>query len=60
MEKLCIDHVNEDGPEHRKEMGGGGINMYLWLRRNGYPQDGRFQVLCKECNYVKHWSKWIQ
>lgn len=51
FELLTIDHVNNDGAEHRKELNGESI--YSWLHKNNYPQDGRFQVLCHNCNYAK-------
>ena len=43
---LCIDHVNHNGAEHRKEM----YNTRIcdWLRRHNYP-DG-FRILCFNCN----------
>ena len=52
--KLCltIDHINNDGAEHRKITGGGGYNTYCWLKRNNYPKG--FQVLCRNCNWIKH------
>ena len=51
---LAIDHVNNDGATHRREAGiRSGTQMYLWLRRNGYPQEG-FQILCHNCNIAKH------
>ncbi len=54
--KLCltIDHINNDGAEHRKisGVGGGGYNTYCWLKRNNYPRG--FQVLCRNCNWIKH------
>jgi len=46
---LTIDHMNNDGAEHRKEIRGDKI--YGWLVRNGFP-DG-FQVLCWNCNLGK-------
>lgn len=62
---LTIDHVNNDGAEHRRTMvhkrgrvghatptGGGGYQFYLWLRREGYPQAG-FQALCANCQLGK-------
>jgi hypothetical protein len=49
QEFLCIDHINNDGAEHRKQIGRGKI--YLWLRNNHYP-DG-FQILCHNCNQSK-------
>lgn len=48
---LQIDHINNDGAKHRKEIGGSGAHVYGWLRRNKYPPG--FQVLCANCNYAK-------
>lgn len=47
---LTIDHVNNDGAEHRKLVGASGISY--WLKANNYP-DG-FQILCMNCNWGKH------
>lgn len=47
---LCIDHVNNDGSSHRKEVQGG--MLYNWLKKNNYPKG--FQVLCCNCNFGKH------
>lgn len=44
---LSIDHVNNDGAAHRKELKGNRI--YAWLHKNGYPKD-RFRILCFNCN----------
>ena len=52
-EFLSIDHVNNDGEAHRRELKGYGRAIYQWLKRNGYPQDGRFQLLCHNCNMAK-------
>lgn len=52
-EFLAIDHVNNDGAEHRRLIGASGSTAtYAWLRRNGFPQDG-FQLLCHNCNNAK-------
>jgi hypothetical protein len=56
---LTIDHVRNDGALHRRckgkagEYHGNGYKIYAWLRTRGYPQDGRFQVLCYNCNCCK-------
>jgi hypothetical protein len=51
-EFLQLDHVNNDGSDHRKEVGSaGGDRLYLWLKKNGYPPI--IQVLCANCNYSK-------
>ena len=49
-EFLCIDHVNNDGAKHRKEIGGHS-RTNEWLIKHNYP-DG-FQVLCYNCNMAK-------
>lgn len=51
---LTIDHINNDGAKHRREITHGkslSSALYHWLRKNNYP-DG-FQVLCQNCNYFK-------
>lgn len=52
QEFLGIDHVNNDGEGHRKELKGYGRAIYQWLKKNGYPQKG-FQLLCHNCNMAK-------
>ena len=44
---LTLDHVNNDGAPHRREIGGS-ANLLVWLRRKGYPPG--FQILCFNCN----------
>lgn len=46
---LSIDHVNNDGAEHRRDVNR--RKIYKWLRDNGYP-DG-YQILCMNCNFGK-------
>ncbi len=51
---LVIDHINNDGAKHRKELAGGtnrGGNVYPWLIKNNFPEG--FQVLCWNCNSAK-------
>ena len=45
---LSIDHVKNDGAEHRKQLGS---KLYYFLKRNGYPSG--YQVLCWNCNWSK-------
>ena len=47
---LTIDHINNDGKEHRKTVPA--AHLYRWLRKNEYPKDN-FQILCYNCNYGK-------
>ncbi len=49
---LSIDHVNNDGHEHRKQVLSGGP-MYTWLIKNNFPPG--FQLLCMNCNATKAW-----
>lgn len=47
---LEIDHVNNDGNKHRKELGHDRIES--WLIKNNFPEG--FQVLCSNCNKGRH------
>lgn len=49
-EFLTIDHINNDGAEHRKRIGGSG-NLVNWLIQNNYPKG--YQILCSNCNCAK-------
>lgn len=51
---LTIDHVHNDGAEHRKRLGqdSGNMTFLRWLRDNSYPEG--FQLLCFNCNIGKH------
>lgn len=46
---LCIDHVNNDGAEHRKKVGS--VGVYRSIIKNNFPPE--FQVLCWNCNMAK-------
>ena len=48
-EFLSVDHVNNDGAEHRKTMKTSYI--YKWLVKNKFPTG--FQILCFNCNIAK-------
>jgi hypothetical protein len=46
---LTIDHINNDGPKHRKSLGiGAGAKFYKWVVRNKFPSF--LQLLCWNCN----------
>ena len=50
---MTIDHTNNNGAEHRKEVKKyGGTPFYFWLRYNDFPIG--FQVLCYNCNIAKY------
>jgi hypothetical protein len=44
---LTLDHVNQDGAEHRRLVGRSN-GVYLWIIKKGFPPG--FQVLCYNCN----------
>ena len=46
---LTIDHINNDGAEHRKSITS---DLYTWLIKNNFPDT--FQTLCHNCNTGKH------
>lgn len=46
---LSIDHIDNNGYQHRKQLDG--KNLYGWLIKNDYPSG--FQVLCMNCNWGK-------
>lgn len=49
IEFLTLDHVNNDGAKHRKEIGKNSI--WRWLTQHNLPEG--FQVLCWNCNSAK-------
>ena len=51
---LCVDHVNDNGAEHRREIGGGAEAICRWLIKNGFPRG--FQILCYNCNAGRHYN----
>lgn len=54
MQFLSLDHVNNDGAQHRRSLGtmvSGGVSFYYWVRKNGYPS--YLQILCFNCNHAK-------
>lgn len=50
---LCLDHVNNDGKQHRLALNapGGGQAVYRDLKRRGWPPI--VQTLCWNCNAAK-------
>lgn len=49
---LQIDHINNNGYRHRKEIKTGLFPM--WLKKHGYPKD--YQILCCNCNWIKRFE----
>jgi hypothetical protein len=48
---LELDHVNNDGNAHRRELGGSGERIFKWAIKNGFPPT--LQILCANCHKVK-------
>lgn len=46
---LCLDHIDNDGAKHRKEINK--TNIYPWIIKNNYPPG--FQVICHNHNFKK-------
>ena len=51
VEFLCMDHIDDSGADHRREIGAGGDRINMFILRNNFP--GGYQVLCNNCNYLK-------
>lgn len=57
LDFLTLDHVNNDGAAHRKELKADsrrtltGRNMYKWAKENDFPP--KFQVACLNCNWAR-------
>ena len=55
LDFLTIDHINNNGNKHRKDLFGkkavAGDMFYNWLIKNNYPSG--YQVLCFNCNIGK-------
>ena len=52
IDVLCLDHINNDGNIHRKEvLGKNSGKLYHWAIKNNFPPI--FQVLCFNCNILK-------
>ena len=50
---LTIDHINNDGKEHRDNVGKG-KSIHVWLVKNNFPAG--FQPLCWNCNLTKYFN----
>ena len=52
---LTLDHINNNGKQHRKQIGNG--NLLAWIKRNNFPKG--FQTLCFNCNSGRALNKGI-
>jgi hypothetical protein len=52
LDMLSLDHIHDDGAEHRRKLGKkvrgtyqfGGKDIYVWVKTHGFPEG--FQTLC--------------
>lgn len=55
IERLTIDHKNNDGAAQRKKLKCyTGVRLYRWLIKNKFPKDLGLQILCYNCSCSKH------
>jgi hypothetical protein len=52
IEFLTLDHMENNGAEHRRSIGLSGSRFYRWIKANNYPSG--YQVLCMNCNLGRH------
>lgn len=53
---LSLDHIKNDGKEHRKTLSGDGTGevIYDWIIKNNFPKG--FQTLCMNCQWKKRFN----
>lgn len=51
---LQFDHINNDGADHRRKLGGGSIKIVAWAKKNNWPNT--IQLLCANCNTAKSYK----
>jgi len=56
MSMLTIDHLNNDGNHHRKNVGGrSGYRLYQYLKKQGFPDNLNLTVRCFNCNISRYY-----
>lgn len=45
---FTLDHIKNDGGEHRRQLGGSSMTLYRWVIQQRYPKSLR--LLCYNCN----------
>lgn len=54
-EFLTLEHLNNDGSQHRKNTSKD-LGCLLDLKKRGWPKDG-YTVLCMNCNFAKKYKR---
>ena len=59
LDILTLDHINGNGSKERKILGadGSGAKFYQYLKKNGYPDRDKYQVLCINCQFKKEFGE---
>jgi hypothetical protein len=52
LEFLGLDHINDDGAEHRRQLGHNAHQFYSWLRKTDYTYRD-LAVACHNCNMAR-------
>lgn len=52
---LSIDHIDGGGNQERQS--GGSYSRHRWITRNPEEARAKFQTLCFNCNYAKHFER---
>src|SRR5438094_3748218 len=56
MELMHVDHINNDGCEHRrKTKKAGGVHIYRWVVNHPEEARKRLQLLCANHDRLKQW-----
>ena len=55
---LQIDHVNNDGAEHRRQLNckAGSYKLYKSVLESIKNNEKKFQILCANCNWIKRYD----
>lgn len=51
---LTVDHINHDGAEHRRLVGGG-RKIYQDILKQGCPKD-KYRIFCMNCNWATRYK----
>jgi hypothetical protein len=51
MDMLTLDHIHDNGAEHRKQLSSSSHTMYNFIKKHNFPPD--FQTLCHNHQWKK-------